>query len=190
MALDDSKVDSTSFYSEYHGHKVRHLERLLPKLRESSSNLIWTAGDSSLDNKHWFQSPRPAVGAYQDVLDPPVSNADVTYWLNYLCSPAECSPNNNPTRQAMATINTAVEATTLNERTLRLRPQDRFLRDNIQPDDILIVSIGGNDVALYPTPCTIASILGLICCIPSSCLEKGCVCGSVPVRTSIFSIIF
>ena len=40
-----------------------------------------------------------------------------------------------------------VEATTLNSRCYNLQPQDEFLRDNMSEEDILIVSIGGNDVA-------------------------------------------
>jgi hypothetical protein len=76
---------------------------------------------------------------------------------------------------------TTVEATTLNERCLKLRPQDRFLRDNISSNDVLIVSIGGNDIALLPTPCTIASVAGLLC-LPMSCLESGRSFGSVPVN--------
>lgn len=75
----------------------------------------------------------------------------------------------------------SVEATTLNERTYRLRPQDVFLRDNIQSNDILIVSIGGNDVALCPTPTTIASVLGVLC-LPTTCIENGWTCGVAPVR--------
>ena len=47
--------------------------------------------------------------------------------------------------------------------------------------DLLIVSVGGNDIALMPCPCTIASILGLLFCMPTSLVEKGCACGAVPV---------
>lgn len=48
------KVSAARFYSEYHGHRVEHLEALLPELRKSADSLIWTAGDSSLDNKYWY----------------------------------------------------------------------------------------------------------------------------------------
>jgi hypothetical protein len=82
-----------------------------------------------------------------------------------------------------------VEATTLNERCLRLRPQDIFVRDHLQANDVLVVSIGGNDVALAPTPCTIASIIGLVHCTPTWCLEQGFVFGSVPVRRYIFVVL-
>lgn len=167
-----SKISSTSFYDEYHGHKISHLEALLPKLRESSDSLIWTAGDSSLDNKFWIRDRQPAVGAYRDVLDPPTSVCDVTYWLNVI-GQRQCDPK-------FAAINAAVEATTLNERTLTLTPQDLFIRDNISIDDILVVSIGGNDVALKPTPCTICSML-LLLSLPSPCIENSRSCGSCPV---------
>ena len=68
-----------------------------------------------------------------------------------------------------------VEATTLNERCFTLMPQDVFLRDHIGKEDILIVSIGGNDIALRPTICTIASMAGLLC-LPVSFVENGCSC--------------
>ena len=48
------EVSSSRFYGEYHGHRVEDLEILLPRLRAATDSLIWTAGDSSLDNKHWF----------------------------------------------------------------------------------------------------------------------------------------
>eukprot|EP00525_Craspedostauros_australis_P011903 CAMPEP_0198121914 /NCGR_PEP_ID=MMETSP1442-20131203/33415_1 /TAXON_ID= /ORGANISM="Craspedostauros australis, Strain CCMP3328" /LENGTH=401 /DNA_ID=CAMNT_0043780815 /DNA_START=206 /DNA_END=1411 /DNA_ORIENTATION=- len=217
-AADDQnpllKVSSRSFYDEYNGHKVEHLEPLLEAFRRAQqeqrkddgendaceqSGIIWTAGDSSLDNKYWFNSFRTAVqGPYRDVLQPPKSNADVTYWLNRLLyerrqqdeGSTQATPSISSQLQIghrfLGAMNTAVEATTLNERTFRLRPQDEFLRDNIQPDDVLIVSIGGNDVALAPLPCTIASILGLICCLPTCCMEHGGPCcpklpASIPI---------
>ena len=167
------KVDSRAFYAEYSGHKVQHLQILYSKLRESSNSILWTAGDSSLDNKYWFWEAHPAVpGPYAETLDPPQSNADITYWLNYL---------SHARQNSMAAINTAVEASTVNERTFRLRPQDRFLRDHIQSNDTLVVSVGGNDIALVPCPCTIASVVGLICCTPMYCLEHGFIMGTCPL---------
>lgn len=190
-AQTNARVRSYPFYAEYHGHRIDHLSALLPALRRSSDALIWTAGDSSLDNKYWFSDRRPAALAYRDVLDPPESVCDVTYWMNALIEERQQRQQQQgpeaPPR--LAAINAAVEATTLNERTRRLRPQDRFLRDNLRPDDVLIVSVGGNDVALAPTPCTIASIGGLLalptallrgrsltCCAPP-CDDCCCGCG-------------
>ena len=173
--MSHQKVSTSRFYGEYHGHRIKDLDVVYQSLRSNSEALIWTAGDSSLDNKYWFQDLRPAVDRYSRILDPPQMNADVTYWLNYLCE-------RDANRNHLAAINTAVEATTINERTYKLRPQDIFLRDNLQPQDTLIVSIGGNDVALAPTPCTILSILSLLKCMPLSCVESGKVCWSVPVN--------
>jgi hypothetical protein len=106
---------------------------------------------STLDTKYWFNDPRPPLGlvGYEHVLDPPQCNADITYWLDYHwqtqnVSQVALEPSMQQWRQQPP-----------NERTFRLRPQDRFLRENIQGNDILIVSIGGNDVAMAPTPCTI-----------------------------------
>ena len=177
-----NKVDASRFYSEYHGHLVKHLKVLLPALRESSESLIWTAGDSSLDNKYWFHDHRNAVGAYERVLDPPTMNADVTYWLNRLAIDRERAlqqQNNVNKPLKIATINTAIEATTVQQRTWRLLAQDAFLRDNISSKDTLIVSIGGNDVANAPTPTTICAMLGLVK-IPLSCLEHSCTCWTPP----------
>lgn len=186
-----TKINSVHFYREYSGHRVEHLKQLLPHLRAASDRLIWTAGDSSLDNKYWFPDRDAAPRVYRDVLHPPQSKKDVTYWLNVLCEQVGSSSSSSTTfpssaasqqqRHRTMAINTAVEATTLNERSFRLRPQDIFLRDNIQPDDLLVVSVGGNDVALLPCPCTIASILGLVLCLPKECTEKGCISCTVPV---------
>jgi hypothetical protein len=133
------------------------------------------AGDSSLDNKYWFHDVLPAPPGYQSILRPPEAKPDVTYWLNTILS-----EERHRTTLNLKAINTAVEATTLNERTFQLRPQDRFLRDNLQANDILVVSIGGNDVALLPCPCTIASMLCLARCTPQACIENGGTCGTFP----------
>jgi len=180
------KISSRSFYNEYHGHKLSHLRALYPPLRSSSDALIWTAGDSSLDNKYWFTHRRPADSAgsvYAQILDPPSCIADVTFWLNYLETrrQKEESTSNTAATTKYAAINTAVEATTLNQRSRGLLPQDRFIRDNISAQDVLIVSIGGNDVALCPSPCTISAMAGLLCCLPKSCLENGTTFGTVPI---------
>eukprot|EP00934_Nitzschia_sp_Nitz4_P000032 Nitzschia sp. Nitz4//scaffold19_size178191//131487//132628//NITZ4_002000-RA/size178191-augustus-gene-0.73-mRNA-1//1//CDS//3329540750//32//frame0 len=171
------KVSASKFYRQYHGHPIQLLESIYPTLRNSCDSLIWTAGDSSLDNKYWFNDFRPSVGAYSRVLSPPQSNADVTYWLNFMESRRRSSSEQSAPRRAA--INTAVEASTLNSRTFRLLPQDKFLRDNISSEDILIVSVGGNDVAMAPLPCTILSVLSLVM-MPTRCLENAYVCTTAP----------
>ena len=100
------KINTKEFYNEYHGHKVKHLNFLYPIMRRTSDRIIWTAGDSSLDNKFWFSDYKPAVpnSAYEHALQPPRSNADVTYWMNYLCSNNNTSSNH---RKKWATMNTA-----------------------------------------------------------------------------------
>jgi hypothetical protein len=185
-------ISSREYYAEYSGHRVRHLRIVHAAMRAAPTcdRIIWTAGDSSLDNKYWFHDTGPAIGPLVHVLQRPaiISKLDVTHWLNEQCELNHSSCHNNSGgggggigggRRSIRTaaINTAVEASTLNERTFALRPQDVFIRDHIQADDILVVSVGGNDVALVPCPCTIAAILGVICCLPTCCTERGC---SVP----------
>eukprot|EP00051_Salpingoeca_urceolata_P018573 m.261845 g.261845 ORF g.261845 m.261845 type:complete len:341 (-) comp19225_c1_seq35:240-1262(-) len=74
-------------------------------------------------------------------------------------------------------INAAIEATSLNTRALcRLPAQDRLIRDRIGADDVLVVSVGGNDIALQPLLATVASTCCLVCCTTRSCLQHGTAC--------------
>jgi len=58
---------------------------------------------------------------------------DVAYWMNH-----ELATRQQP---SFCCINTAVEATTLDDRACgSLLPQDRFLREHIREDDALVVS--------------------------------------------------
>lgn len=45
-------------------------------------------------------------------------------------------------------------------------PQDRFIRSHLTERDYLIVSVGGNDLALAPVLATILNIVPLLCCTP------------------------
>ena len=51
--------------------------------------------------------------------------------------------------------------------------QDMFVRDNITEDDILVVDVGGNDVALHPTCGVIFNIILLLYLTPT-CLSFFC----------------
>lgn len=167
------------FYETYHGHTVAHLERLHGALRGAgASRFIFLAGDSSLDNKHWFFSGfasksaqvrsgaefvGDAVNGYERVLTPAVMVKDVCYWLNLECS-QRCGAN----APRICAINTAVEESCLSQREAEgLLPQDVFIRDNIAEEDVLIVDVGGNDVALRPTAGVIFNMATLIYLTPT-----------------------
>lgn len=134
------KVSSSEYYGEYHGHRVEHLAAVHEGLGKRGR--IWLAGDSSLDSKYYqAQGIVDAVNGYEGVLDEAKSRQDVCYWMNrYLGG-------------EYATINCAIEESTLAMRGggARLPVQDEFLRDHINVNDVLVVSVGGNDVALRPT---------------------------------------
>jgi hypothetical protein len=78
---DMSTVPSNGFCGEYHGHLVPHLTTLHASLRTETSGLVWLAGDSSLDNKHWIDRTVPAPARYADVLRPPRTRPDVACLL-------------------------------------------------------------------------------------------------------------
>jgi hypothetical protein len=85
---------------------------------------------------------------------------DIAYWLNkHLVDRRQ--------GHRMVAVNGAVEESTVGDRACcNLLPQDRFIRDNITENDTLIVSVGGNDIALKPAPCTIVNMLLLARCMP------------------------
>lgn len=127
--------------------------------------LIYLAGDSSLDNKHWFFAGYPrksqqmfdgafteaAVNGYESFLNPPRMVMDVSYWLNRLASERLGA-------RKVCTINTSIEESTVSDRDKGLQPQDVIIREHITERDTVIVSVGGNDVALKPTTATIINM--------------------------------
>jgi len=64
-------------------------------------------------------------------------------------------------------INASVEESTIAERFNGLLPWDSVIRDNIGEDDVLVVSVGGNDVALKPAPATQQHLAQLMMSDPS-----------------------
>lgn len=140
-------MNSIAFYSNYYGHKIEHLASLQRTLIERFPNKhrIYLAGDSVLDNKHWIlkRSVLPAINGYEHFLNPPTSVPDVAYWLNKSLLEA-----NLP----YVAINTAVEEASIGEKTgsQGLNTNDLFIKDNLTLDDIIIISLGGNDIALKP----------------------------------------
>lgn len=132
------------------------------------SSTLPQAGDSSLDNKYWVldQPRREACNGYEHVLHPPEMVPDVAYWLNEQLKGGDAS-------RPSAAINGAVEATTLASRLSRgLNSNDRFVRDNMRDGDVLVVSVGGNDIALAPSCATVCNMIGLVCCQPTSMIRS------------------
>lgn len=141
------KLPSDVFYGTYHGHPPTHIKALIAHI---TTPKLYLAGDSTLDNKHWLPSEtHPATPPYNTLLSPPVARRDLAYWLTTLAP---------PTLKYIA-VNCAVEESTLSMRRRELTPQDAVLRDNISSEDILVISAGGNDVALAPTVSTGLAVL-------------------------------
>jgi lysophospholipase L1-like esterase len=145
------KVPPLGFYLHFKGHSPEHLKLIHTELRKKAAHgLIWLAGDSSLDNKYWVRKWVEAPWQYENILDPPRSRPDVCYWLN------KTLPD------GWAAINCAVEASTLADRAGdTLLEQDAFLQEHMQVHDVLIVSVGGNDLIMKPTPWTFFHLLAV-----------------------------
>lgn len=168
-ATPTPKIDSSEFYYEYKGHPISDLIKFhnITISERPNKPIIYLAGDSSLDNKFWVERSVGNVDGtlpdiYHKTLKEPVNpRPDVAYWMNYLLADrATC-------------INAAVEESFLRERDSKLLPHDEFIRDNIRSDDILVVSVGGNDVVLKPSLTTVDNMLQLTQFTPRKSLEDG-----------------
>lgn len=167
MTAAMSKINRSRFYLEWKGHQIQDLItfRAIATAQRPDKPIVYLAGDSSLDNKYWVipdsESRVDVPEIYTHTLDRPTPKHDVAFWMNQcLGDRATC-------------INAAVEESMLRERDQRLLPHDEFIRDNIRAEDVLIVSVGANDIALKPLPCTIRHMLQLAWATPRSSLENG-----------------
>jgi hypothetical protein len=153
------------YYKRFDGHEIEHLEIVYDTLRgpQNDRPLMFLCGDSTMDNKHWFPDKARACNGLEQCLQPAMCKKDVEYWLNREAVDRGLN---------LGAINTAVEASTLQNRAFGLLEQDEFVRSRVRPTDTICISIGGNDIALAPMPCTILSILQLSCCVPQWCIEN------------------
>lgn len=147
--MSSGTINMDSFYGQYHGHAANHLIQLIRFFRQRDKKpLIFLAGDSSLDNKYWLPSNQvePATNGYENILSPPSMKPDIAYQVNRQL---------RKHRMNYIAVNCAIEESTIKCRDESLKDQDRVILNNITNEDILIVSVGGNDIALSPTISTI-----------------------------------
>jgi len=138
-----NKINATEFSNKWEGHEKKDLEKILTIKKDR--NFIFLAGDSSLDNKAWIKNlsnKGDPLNGYEEIINGKMTK-DVAYQIN-----KQLIDNNLGDKYVC--INTSIEATTLKPRTENLiAPSDEFIKDHITKDDILIISVGGNDVAFY-----------------------------------------
>ena len=73
-------VNTRDYYLQYFGHPISDLHTLHGRLRQNKSRpCIFLAGDSSLDNKVWFEARSHALNGYEEILNPPTMKLDVCY---------------------------------------------------------------------------------------------------------------
>lgn len=170
----NTTIDSELFYHGMRGHSIAGLEKLLELAAAMPTKLprIFLAGDGSLDNKFWINDAEgkkiPLPSFYKQVIQPGAIKPDVAFWMNqYLDGRA-------------ITINTAVAATTISDRphlnhsgVHALLRQDILICDSISEEDILIVSLGGNDIGLRPSMTTCWHLIQLVYFSSQSALADG-----------------
>jgi hypothetical protein len=175
-------VSSEEFYGTYHGHSPVLLEALFERLvadrrrRGEFVRVVFLAGDSSMDNKYWIADQEPAVNGYETLLRPARSVPDICHQLNKAFA-AEGA--------AVVCINCAVEESTIGirKRGTNLLPQDEFLRDHLTELDVVVCSVGGNDIALKPTVATVLGVGWLSRCASASNIVKGTAWGLGHLRS-------
>ena len=129
-------VSFKDFYESGPGHKREHLQIIssidLPK--------VYLTGDTSLDNKKYIGTKNyKAINGYENILNPSNMKGDVCFHLNYFLKALEIK---------YLVLNCATDDSAVCEKMTKLNQSDEFVRDNITENDILVVSIGGNDIAL------------------------------------------
>eukprot|EP00927_Polykrikos_kofoidii_P014695 TRINITY_DN16487_c0_g1_i2.p1 TRINITY_DN16487_c0_g1~~TRINITY_DN16487_c0_g1_i2.p1 ORF type:complete len:312 (-),score=58.25 TRINITY_DN16487_c0_g1_i2:99-1034(-) len=176
------RIRAVPFYAQYHGHPCDELRKVAASLRQRTSGIVWLAGDSSLDNKHWLYKPGwakdeadpfeapfvDALNGFEDVLEPPRMVRDVSYWLNAALLREQ---------SGLACLNASVEESTIaNRQTASLPDADQVIADNLESSDVVVVSVGGNDVALKPTGATQMHLMHIVTAPEDSALfEKAVV---------------
>ena len=149
------ELETTSKYLSA-GMEIEYLNRIKNEIK-GSRNFIFLAGDSSLDNKVWFKNINDKykgnpLNGYENIIDGKMTK-DIAYQIN------EKIVSNN-LQETYVCINTAIEATTLKQRKDNLiSPSDEFIRDHITSKDILIISVGGNDIA-FGDPDRVIQVIG------------------------------
>jgi lysophospholipase L1-like esterase len=165
------KINTSRFYHEWKGHNILDIAAFhsITLSQRPSKPIIYLLGDSSFDNKYWVPSsgpageplPVPVPDIYYAALNRPQPKPDIAFWLNHFLG------------DDATTLNLAVEASTLRDRDAGLLEHDEFVRDNIRAEDILIVSVGANDIALKPTLATARHMLQLAWLTTHSSIQAG-----------------
>ena len=164
------KIGTSRFYFNWKGHVIEDVSKFhsIIKSKRPGKPVIYLAGDSSLDNKYWVPSSGPSgeslpvdtPAIYFDTLQRPEPKPDIAFWLNHFMG-----------GRATA-LNLAVEESMLRQRDQTLLEHDEYIRDNITSEDVLIVSVGGNDIALRPTVSTVLHLLKLAWMTPHTSLAR------------------
>jgi hypothetical protein len=156
------------YSSSYSGHPIEHLTKIVDIFRHKR-RIVWLAGDSSLDNKYWINRRAAPVNGLETILTNGTIPMDVSYHINNILLDSG--------KEEFICVNCAVEETTLSSRYHRLLPHDTIIQDNIKTGDVLILSVGGNDIALSPSISTIGSLMAVTTLASDDAIKSGTAIG-------------
>lgn len=163
--------------SHYHGHNVETLKLIIAKARKLNKPIIYLIGDSSLDNKFWFIKNNSSMvkpnSFYSEFINETVP--DIEFCLNDIID------------NKFVVINCAVEESTLEQRMNKLTEQDILVQTTIRNDDVVICSVGGNDIALKPKPMTMFAMASLLFLSDTKSLSTCTAIGFDTIRTIFYS---
>lgn len=133
---------SKDYYTNYYGHPIQDLDNLVDHCY--GMNKVYLVGDSTLDNKKWVSTLRaPPVNGYQGLVEEMVP--DVNYFFNYYLE-----GYNLP----YISLNFAIEEDCIHDKMSngsvrsKLNSKESMVKNSLTHKDILIISIGGNDLSL------------------------------------------
>lgn len=147
------------FYKQYHGHNIRDLQKIFDEFKNKPK--IWLLGDSSMDNKFFLNDYVKPLDKFKNIDFMSNPKPDIAHHLNSITD-------------EYVTINCAVEESTIyirNDSRLLLE-QDSFAAHNLGVNDIMIISIGGNDIAFAQTPETLFNMFLLNYCNSLSTIQN------------------
>lgn len=142
---------SKEYFSQYYGHPIQDLNFLLDQ--NKSKRKIYLVGDSTMDNKKWVldKISSPSNG-YEFFIENSV--LDVNHFVNHFLEKEKLP---------FISLNFAIEEAFIRGK-FALDEHDKIVKNNINENDILIVSIGGNDIALKPSPIIILELFNFLIC--------------------------
>jgi hypothetical protein len=140
-------INDVEFYGRP-GHLISHLTTIQEQFEADYRPIVYLLGDSILNNQSYLDKTMlAAVNGYEKILcdedgNPGKMLPDVCYYLSKLMA-----DNGKP----YAVINSAIDKTWLETRKNNLTIHDMFVANRFIRRDVLVISIGADDLTVNPS---------------------------------------